>query len=95
MNEEITTIITEVLELNGKLERMMDGIEVVKEKQDEMASDISKIKDAVYAPDEGIYARIRELEAWKDSSSRLIWILITSIVGLGTATIWTLLINGT
>ena len=94
MSEEITTIITEILELNGKLERMMTGIEVVKEKQDEMALDILKIKDAVYDPDEGIYARIRSLEAWKASSSRMLWMLITTIVGLGSATIWTLLING-
>ena len=36
-----------LIELNGKLERMMDGIEIVKERQVEMADDVAKIKEAV------------------------------------------------
>ncbi len=72
-----------LVELNGKLERMMDGIESVKEKQNEMAEGIDKIKEAVYNPDEGIYARLRELENWKDTSSKLIWMIVTSVIGLG------------
>ena len=72
-----------LVELNGKLERMMDGIEIVKEKQMEMGEDIVKIKEAVYNPDQGIYARIRELEAFKKQSSKLIWIIVTTLIGLG------------
>ena len=72
-----------LVELNGKLERMMDGIEIVKEKQMEMADDVAKIKEAVYNPDQGIYARIRELEAFKKQSSKLIWIIVTTLIGLG------------
>ena len=75
-------------EMNGKFDRMIQSIETVKDKQEEMADDISKIKDAVYDPDEGLYARLRELESWKNTSSRLIWIIITSIVGLTVATIY-------
>jgi hypothetical protein len=74
---------TALIELNGKLERMMDGIEIVKERQVEMADDVAKIKEAVYNPDEGIYARIRELEAFKKQSSKLIWIIVTTLIGLG------------
>lgn len=69
-------------EINGKLERMVDGIESVKEKQDLMASDIGKIKEAVYNPDEGIYARLRELEQWKKTSSKMIWLLTMGGVSL-------------
>jgi len=72
-----------LIEMNGKLERMMDGIEAVKEKQMEMGEDVVKIKEAVYNPDEGIYARIRELEAFKKQSSKLIWIIVTTLIGLG------------
>ena len=72
-----------LIELNGKLERMMDGIETVKERQVEMADDVAKIKEAVYNPDEGIYARIRELETFKSQSSKLIWIILTTLIGLG------------
>lgn len=72
-----------LIEMNGKLERMMDGIDTVKERQVEMADDVAKIKEAVYNPDEGIYARIRELEAFKKQSSKLIWIIVTTLIGLG------------
>ena len=82
-----------LIDLNAKMERLMLGIDSVKEKQDEMAEDIGKIKEAVYNPDEGLYARLRELEAWKKNSSRLIWIIITAIIGLTTASFWTLLLS--
>jgi hypothetical protein len=74
---------TEVLiDLKGSLERVLSSIETVKDKQDEMATDIAKIKEAVYNPDEGIYARLRELEQWKGSSTRLIWIVATATIGM-------------
>ena len=75
-------------EINGKFDQMMDKIETVKEKQDEMAADITPIKEAVYNPDSGLYARLRELEGWKATSSRLIWLIITSMVGLTVATVY-------
>ena len=66
------------------LERVKEDIDVIRE-------DISKIKDAVYDPDEGIYARLRSLETWKDTSTKIIWIMFTSIVGLVTLGIWQIL----
>jgi len=74
---------TALIELNGKFERIMDNIEIVKDKQEEMAEDILKIKEAVYNPDEGIYARIRELESFKRQISKVLWIVVTTLVGLG------------
>jgi len=74
---------TAIIELNGKFERVMDNIEIVKEKQDEMAADIVKIKEAVYNPDEGIYARIRDLESFKRQASKVLWIVMTALIGLG------------
>tara|TARA_B100001093_G_scaffold374975_1_gene359998 strand:+ start:63 stop:239 length:177 start_codon:yes stop_codon:yes gene_type:complete len=47
-----------------------------------MSEDIGKIKEAVYNPDQGLYARIRELETWKRTSSRMIWTLFTTMIGL-------------
>ncbi len=81
------------IELNGKLERLMDGIESVKEKQEEMAEHLTKIKDAVYDPDQGLYARLRKLEQWKEASSRVQWIIITSLLGLGLATLWNVMVQ--
>ena len=90
----LTTDDTSVLiQLNGKIETLMHGINSVKDKQDEMADDIVKIKEAVYNPDEGLYARLRELEAWKRSSAKLIWIIITAMVGLSTASFWNMIVT--
>ena len=74
---------TAIIELNGKFERVMDNIEIVKDKQEEMASDIIKIKEAVYNPDQGIYARIRDLESFKRQVSKVLWIVMTALIGLG------------
>ena len=82
-----------LIDLNAKMERLMLGIDSVKEKQDEMALDIGKIKEAVYNPDEGLYARLRELEAWKKNSTKLIWIIITALAGLTTASFWSMLVS--
>lgn len=53
-NEQLK-ISTCLLDLSNKIERLIAS-------HDELAENISKLKEAVYNPDEGIYARIRELE---------------------------------
>jgi hypothetical protein len=49
-----------------------------------MAADVAKIKEAVYNPENGLYARLRELETWKSTSTKMIWVLFTSMVGVAT-----------
>ena len=51
-------------ELKGQLSRIEDMMVVIKERNEEMADDISKIKEAIYNPDMGIYSRLKELESW-------------------------------
>tara|TARA_B100001250_G_scaffold360452_1_gene337926 strand:- start:1696 stop:1959 length:264 start_codon:yes stop_codon:yes gene_type:complete len=70
------------LELTSKLDKVCNGIDVMQMKQEEMSEDIAKIKEAVYNPDNGLYARLRELESWKSTSSKMIWTLFTSVIGL-------------
>tara|TARA_Y100000034_G_scaffold135355_1_gene206969 strand:- start:2601 stop:2882 length:282 start_codon:yes stop_codon:yes gene_type:complete len=82
-----------LIDLNAKMEKLMHGIDSVKEKQDTMAHDVVKIKEAVYNPDEGLYARLRELEAWKKNSTKLIWIIVTAMIGLTAASFWNLIIS--
>ena len=69
-------------EIAGKFDIMMQNIASVKEKQDEMAEHIAQIREAVYHPYQGLYARIRELESWKSTYSRVTWIAATAMVGL-------------
>mgnify|MGYP003681307739 FL=1 len=75
-------------EVNGKLDGMKQTIDTVKEKQEEMAEDIAKIKEAVYNPDSGLYARLRELENWKQTSSKILWMIITSVISLVVAVVF-------
>ena len=70
------------LETQSKLDKICNGMDVMQDKQESMSEDIAKIKEAVYNPDEGLYARLRELESWKQTSSRMIWTLFTTVVGL-------------
>lgn len=88
---ELNELREAITALDKKVDRMMSSIENLKEKQDDVAKDITKIKEAVYHPDEGLYARIKILETWKDNQSKVSWIAITAIVGLAIKQLWDLL----
>ena len=88
MSEKAVENAVALAEMNGKFDIMIQSIDTVKEKQEEMADDVAKIKEAVYNPDSGLYARLRELETWKETSSKLMWMIITSVVTLIVATIY-------
>jgi len=76
--------------LHGKIDRLNDNIDAVKEKQEEISEHIGKIKEAVYNPDSGLYARIRSLEQWRDATARTNWFIATAVGGLILQTIWDL-----
>ena len=80
-------------EIQGKFDRMIQSIDMVKDKQDEMADDIGKIKEAVYNPDSGLYARLRSLEQWRDNTSKINWFISTTVAVLAIQTIWDLFIT--
>ena len=80
-NHDITHLTQAIMDLKGQIERMS-------ERQDEMLEDVKKIKEAVYNPDSGLYARLRALEQWKESQSKIQWTMTTAIVGLVIATIY-------
>jgi len=70
-------------------------METLLTKQDEMAAHVSKIKEAVYNPDEGLYARLTRLdtrlltlEKWKENNSKVLWVVISVGVGLILTTAW-------
>ncbi len=75
-----------IIELKSQIERM-------DERQEEMLDDIKMIKQAVYDPNEGLYARLRDLEQWKETTSKVMWMIITTVVGLTTATLYGLIIQ--
>jgi len=71
-----------LLKLTIDIEKVVTSVEVLHEKHDLVAEDISKIKEAVYNPDEGLYARIRALEAWKATSTKMMWILFSTMAAV-------------
>ena len=74
--------------LFNKIEKIGNGMERFDERQEKIAEDVAKIKEAVYNPDSGLYARIRVLEQWKESQSKLQWTMMTAIIGLIAATVY-------
>ena len=81
-------LIVMMVEISSKVQTLLD-------KQDELADNISKIKEAVYNPDSGLYARltqldirIQQIEAWKNTSARVTWLVGTAVTGLLMNTAW-------
>ena len=62
-------------------EKIMDGIEQLKETQSLLRVDISKIKEATYHPDTGLYARLRVLEDSAKSRTKFYWLFLSIALG--------------
>jgi peptidoglycan hydrolase CwlO-like protein len=90
---ELNELKEAITALDKKVDRMMSSIDNLKEKQDDVAKDVTKIKEAVYHPDDGIYARLKVIETWKENQTKATWIAITAILGLAVKQLWDLLIQ--
>ena len=90
MTEHTETLI----ELNGKLERLLNGIDTLGANQERMCEDISKIKEAMYNPDAGLYARLKLVEEQRKNAGRLTWFIFTVLVGSLAAALGKLLSSG-
>jgi len=78
-------------ELREIILAMKHDLERIAERQTEMNDNLKKIKEAIYNPDEGLYARIKALEAWKETSSRIIWLIASTVAALGVNIIYKLI----
>jgi len=61
------------LEIKQTLLELSVNIRHMSTSQDQMAEDIRSIKEAIYNPETGLYARIRTLEQWQSNMSKIIW----------------------
>jgi hypothetical protein len=52
------------------------------DKQDAMIDDVRKIKEAIYNPEQGLYARVRDLEQWQQTVAKFIWTVGIAVTGL-------------
>jgi hypothetical protein len=85
----------ETHQLSVMMAEISSKMQIILDKQEELADNIEKIKEAVYDPDRGLYARLKDLdtriiglENWKSTNSRVMWIIATAIVGLSLSTVW-------
>jgi peptidoglycan hydrolase CwlO-like protein len=85
-NSDITHLTQAIMELKGQIERMS-------ERHEEMVEDVKKIKEAVYNPDEGLYARLRAIEQWKQNQSKVQWAITTTVIGLVIATVYKMVLS--
>jgi len=72
---EIQDLRDAIVDLSHQIQRMAD-------KQDEMIDDVKKIKEAIYNPDQGLYARVRDLEQWQQGVAKFIWTVGLAVTGL-------------
>ena len=81
-----------IMELEQKFllfeQKLLSGIDSIKDNQHEAVVAIVDIKEAIFDPDKGLFARVKEVETWKQTSSKLLWIITTSTVGLVLAQIF-------
>jgi chromosome segregation ATPase len=85
--EDNDETVKQLIELNSKLDMLEMKIDEVKESQEDIAEDVAKVREAVYHPDQGLYARLRELEAWQKTSSKIIWMVVSTMIGIVAYTI--------
>tara|TARA_R100000388_G_C7235054_1_gene157273 strand:+ start:61 stop:318 length:258 start_codon:yes stop_codon:yes gene_type:complete len=81
----------EILELKAAIMELTVNIKHMDSKQDEMLQDVKSIKEAIYNPETGLYARVRALEQWQSTMSRFIWLFGSSMVALMAKTIYDLI----
>ena len=81
-DNEVQDLKDAIVDLAHQIQRMAD-------KQDEMLDDVKKIKEAIYNPEQGLYARVRDLEQWKDGISKFIWTVGLAVIGLIIQAIYT------
>lgn len=61
------------LEIKQSLLELTVNIRHMNTTQTQMADDIRSIKEAIYNPETGLYARVRTLEQWQSNMSKVIW----------------------
>lgn len=72
----------EMNEIKRALMELTVNIKHMDTKQDQMIDDLKSIKEAIYNPETGLYARVRDLEQWQEGMSKVIWTVGLGFLGL-------------
>jgi hypothetical protein len=78
-----------VVRLDSKMDRMADSVETIKNTQVEMNEKLTNLGKAIYNPDEGLYARIKNQEAeiedlkvFQSNITKFLWLVTSAITGI-------------
>lgn len=69
-------------EVKAGLELLSVKMDDIKEKQEEVASIVNRVEKSLYEPDAGLYARVRDLEQWKKSQSKMMAMVGTATLSM-------------
>lgn len=76
--------LTEVIHSSKIFNGGFDKMEVTVNNMSSDLQDLTKKVDTVYAPDTGLFSRVRDVEAWKASLTKVMWWAIPAfITGIG------------
>jgi hypothetical protein len=62
-------------EVKASLDVLTLKMDDIKEKQEEVVAVVNRVEKSLYEPDLGLYARVRDLEQWKKSQSKIMVIV--------------------
>lgn len=62
---EFTELKDSIANIDKKVDMMMNMINNLKERNDDIAKDISRIKDNLYDPNDGLFTKVRDLDSQK------------------------------
>ena len=83
------------MSLDEILRRQTEEAGRSEERHTTIVADVSEINKAIYDPELGIFSRLKTVEESRKTTSKLVWIITTSLIGIslcGAATlIWALL----
>tara|TARA_Y100001937_G_scaffold125802_1_gene193414 strand:+ start:159 stop:443 length:285 start_codon:yes stop_codon:yes gene_type:complete len=69
-------------EVKASLELLSVKMDDIKEKQEEMTSIVNRVEKSLYEPDQGLYARVRDLEQWKKNQSKMMAMVGTATLSM-------------
>ncbi len=64
--------------------KVISSVDSMKAKQDEITADLIRIKD----PDTGLFPRVKSLEEWRATHSRITWGAVTALIALAVKQLW-------
>ena len=69
-------------EVKASLDLLSVKMDDIKEKQEEMTSIVNRVEKSLYEPDQGLYARVRDLEQWKKNQSKMMAMVGTATISM-------------